>query len=116
MRWVVGDVLQFQPEPGAYDVWHDRAAFHFFTTPAEIGAYLAVAERAVPAAGYLTLGTFSTTGPTSCSGLPVRQYSKTTLARQLQRGFTKLRCVREDHWPPFQTVQNFLFCAFRRTA
>jgi cyclopropane fatty-acyl-phospholipid synthase-like methyltransferase len=116
VRWVVGDVLQFQHEPGAYDVWHDRAAFHFFTTPAEIAAYLAVAERAVPSDGYLTLGTFSTAGPNSCSGLPVQQYSEVTLTQQFQPGFTKIQCLREDHRTPFQTMQNFLFCAFRRVA
>jgi SAM-dependent methyltransferase len=116
VNWVVGDVLQFQPEPGAYDVWHDRATFHFFTTAADIAAYLAVAELAVPATGYLTVGTFSTEGPTSCSGLPVKQYDEPTLAEQLRRGFAKIRCLTENHLTPFNTLQNFLFCSFRRLA
>lgn len=116
VQWVVGDVLQFQPAVGAYDVWHDRATFHFFTTAAEITAYLAVAERAVPATGYLTVGTFSTNGPTSCSGLPVKQYDEPTLAEQLRRGFAKIRCLTEDHLTPFNTLQNFLFCSFHRLA
>jgi cyclopropane fatty-acyl-phospholipid synthase-like methyltransferase len=116
VQWVVGDVLAFRPAPGAYDVWHDRATFHFFTTADDIAAYLAVAEQAVPAAGYLTVGTFSTAGPTACSGLPVKQYDEPTLAQQLRRGFAKIRCLTEDHVTPFYTRQNFLFCSFRRVA
>ena len=116
VQWVVGDVLQFRPEPEAYDVWHDRATFHFFTAAADIAAYLTVAERAVSATGYLTVGTFSTAGPTSCSGLPVKQYDEPMLAQQLRRGFTKIRCLTEDHLTPFNTLQNFLFCSFRRLA
>ena len=65
VQWVVGDVLRFHPAPGIYDVWHDRATFHFFTTAAEIAAYLAVAEQAVPTTGYLMVGTLSTHGPAS---------------------------------------------------
>lgn len=97
-------------------MWHDRATFHFFTTADEIAAYLTVAEQAVPARGYLTVGTFSTTGPTSCSGLPVKQYDESTLAQQLRRSFAKIRCLTEDHRTPFHTLQNFLFCSFRRRA
>ncbi len=69
-QWIVGDVLRFRPAPNAYDVWHDRAAFHFFATAAEIEAYLCVAEGAISPNGFLAVGTFSTDGPRSCSGLP----------------------------------------------
>ncbi|MCC2546697.1 class I SAM-dependent methyltransferase [Hymenobacter sp. BT175] len=113
VQWIVADVLTFRPET-TYDVWHDRAAFHFMTTTAQIRAYLALARRSVRANGYLTIGTFSENGPTKCSGLEVRQYSELTLSSQLRRGFAKLRCLTEDHCTPFNTVQNFLFCSFQR--
>ena len=113
VQWLEADIRDFEP-PQAYALWHDRAAFHFLTTAPEVGRYLHRAWRAVGAGGYLTMGTFSLTGPTQCSGLPIRQYSEASLSTQLQAGFTKLRCVREDHETPFHTTQNFLFCAFQR--
>lgn len=113
VQWVVSNVLDFQPTQ-PYDVWHDRATFHFLTSAAEVTRYLALASRAVRPRGFLTMGTFSTDGPTQCSGLAVRQYSEQTLSAQLRRGFEKLRCRTEDHLTPFRTVQNFLFCSFRR--
>lgn len=113
VQWVAADVLTFRPL-ATYDVWHDRAAFHFMTTTAQVRSYLTLARSAVRPNGYLTIGTFSESGPTKCSGLEVRQYSESTLSNQLQRGFTKIRCLTEDHLTPFNTVQNFLFCSFQR--
>lgn len=113
VQWLETDVLDFQP-PQTYALWHDRATFHFLTTAPDIARYLALARAAVVPNGYLSMGTFSPAGPTSCSGLPIRQYSEQQLAGQLRQGFQKLRCRTEDHHTPFQTTQNFLFCAFRR--
>ncbi|MFD2785226.1 class I SAM-dependent methyltransferase [Hymenobacter rubripertinctus] len=113
VHWVEADVRDFEPAQ-PYALWHDRAAFHFLTTAPDVARYLTLARAAVAPGGYLTMGTFSPTGPTSCSGLPIRQYSEQELSTQLQTGFTKLRCRTEDHCTPFQTTQNFLFCSFRR--
>jgi SAM-dependent methyltransferase len=111
INWVVTDITQFEPET-TFDVWHDRATFHFLTTSDQVEKYLSVARKSVE--GFLTIGTFSESGPEKCSGLPVKQYSEETLTKELQNGFYKLRCITEDHTTPFQTKQNFLFCSFKK--
>ena len=111
VNWVVSDVTEFTP-PGQYDIWHDRATFHFLTTPEQIATYLKIARQSVK--GFMITGAFSTSGPTRCSGLEIKQYSEQTLTIQLENGFDKLKCINEDHVTPFNTVQHFLFCSFQR--
>lgn len=111
VTWIVSDITEFKPET-SYDVWHDRATFHFLTTEAQIAKYMETARSSVN--GFLTIGTFSENGPKKCSGLDIKQYSETALTAELKNGFKKLRCITEDHTTPFETKQNFLFCSFRR--
>jgi 2-polyprenyl-3-methyl-5-hydroxy-6-metoxy-1,4-benzoquinol methylase len=111
VTWIVSDITNFKPDI-SYDVWHDRAMFHFLTTKEQIVAYLNTARKAVT--GYLIIGTFSNNGPKKCSGLNAQQYSEETLTDELQNGFNKINCVTEDHITPFKTIQNFLFCSFKR--
>lgn len=111
VNWVVSDITEFKPNT-TFDVWHDRATFHFLTTAEQIATYTNIARHAVT--GYLTIGTFSNNGPQKCSGLDIKQYNEETLETELQNGFCKLRCVVEDHTTPFNTTQNFLFCSFKR--
>ncbi len=113
VEWIVSDITEFEPvQP--YDFWHDRAAFHFLTTTEHISKYLITARAGTVPSGFVTIGTFSETGPATCSGLPIRRYSEQALTDELARGFRKLRCITEDHITPFQTSQNFLFCSFQR--
>ncbi len=111
INWVVCDITEFQPDR-TFDVWHDRATFHFLTTSDQVAKYMATARNFV--SGFLTIGTFSDTGPEKCSGLPVEQYSEEKLTAELRNGFDKIKCVTEDHKTPFGTTQNFLFCSFKR--
>jgi ubiquinone/menaquinone biosynthesis C-methylase UbiE len=111
INWVISDVTKFNPD-STFDVWHDRATFHFLTTKNQVAKYLDAARRSVK--GYLTIATFSENGPDKCSGLETKQYSEQTLTAELQNGFEKLRCITEDHKTPFDTKQNFLFCSFKR--
>ncbi len=111
VKWIVSDVNTFKPVE-QYQVWHDRATFHFLTTSNQINTYLKAAKQSVD--GYLTIGTFSKNGPTKCSGLDIKQYSESELQVQLQDGFSKIRCITEDHVTPFHTTQNFLFCSFKK--
>jgi SAM-dependent methyltransferase len=111
VNWVVSDITEFDPNT-TFDVWHDRAAFHFLTTTEQIEKYMAIARNSIT--GYLTIGTFSENGPKKCSGLDIKQYSEETLTSELKDGFEKIRCITEDHTTPFDTTQNFLFCSFRR--
>jgi SAM-dependent methyltransferase len=111
VNWVVSDITEFRPST-TFDIWHDRATFHFLTTAEQVATYMDTARKAVT--GYLTIGTFSDNGPKKCSGLDIKQYNEETLTTELQNGFDKLRCVTEDHTTPFDTTQNFLFCSFKR--
>lgn len=111
VKWIVSDITEFSPSE-QYDVWHDRATFHFLVSAEQIEKYLDSARKAVN--GYLTIGTFSKNGPEKCSGLEIRQYSEEQLDFQLSDDFQKMRCITEDHTTPFNTRQNFLFCSFKR--
>ncbi|MDM8177781.1 class I SAM-dependent methyltransferase [Olivibacter sp. 47] len=111
VNWIVSDITEFEPET-AFDIWHDRATFHFLTTKEQVAKYLDIARQRV--SGYMTIGTFSTNGPTKCSGLDIQQYDEQTLTAELENGFDKLKCITEDHTTPFNTKQNFLFCSFKR--
>ncbi|MBL7762155.1 MAG: class I SAM-dependent methyltransferase, partial [Chitinophagaceae bacterium] len=111
VNWIVSDITTFQPGT-TYDVWHDRATFHFLTTKEQVSKYIDIARKSVT--GFLIIGTFSDQGPKKCSGLDIKQYTEETMTAELQNGFEKIRCVTEDHITPFDTKQNFLFCSFRR--
>ncbi len=115
VNWIVSDVREFKPLQ-KFDVWHDRATFHFLTTKEEIEKYIELVSNTINPHGYMAVGTFSEKGPTTCSGLDIRQYSETELEKMLAHYFRKTRCIMEDHITPFKTVQNFLFCGFKRVA
>ncbi len=113
VHWIVSDVTEFEP-PVQFDLWHDRAAFHFLTTEDKIYKYVSIAEDAIKPDGYLILGTFSENGPTKCSGLEIKQYSETSMSARFEVAFDRIKCTTEDHTTPFNTVQNFLFCSFKK--
>lgn len=110
VTWIVADITTFNTTT-AYDLWHDRAAFHFMTTPEQIEKYLTIAKKAVK--GHMTIGTFSYDGPTKCSGLTIKQYDEAALVSQLSNSFSKIKCITEEHITPFNTKQHFLFCTFK---
>lgn len=111
INWIVSDIADFQPDT-TYDIWHDRATFHFLTTPEQITKYLNIIQMSVT--GFLTIGIFSENGPKKCSGLEIKQYNEEMLATEFNNSFEKIRCITEDHITPFDTKQNFLFCGFKR--
>ena len=113
INWIVSDINNLNTNK-KFDCWHDRAAFHFLTTEAEVEKYLSVAQNHIAENGRMVIGTFSTDGPEKCSGLPVRQYSEQSLTILLKSWFEKIKCITVDHITPFNTVQNFLFCSFRK--
>jgi SAM-dependent methyltransferase len=113
VKWLVHDVLDFIAVE-KYDVWHDRAAFHFFTDINDQERYLARAHQYLKPCGYLVLGTFGADGPDNCSGLPVQQYSENTLANLFSRYFEKIKCLTKMHITPFNTIQSFVFCSFQK--
>jgi len=113
VRWLTCDILDFKSNL-TFDLWHDRATFHFFTKADEIKRYIDTARQLTK--GYLTMATFSDKGPEKCSGLDIKRYSEGLLQKELSDGFEKIRCITEDHITPFNTAQNFLFCSFKRTS
>ena len=113
IHWIVSDVTTFTPTV-QFDFWHDRAAFHFLTSEDKIYQYVSIAENAIKKDGYLILGTFSENGPEKCSGLAIKQYSETSMSARFEVAFDRIKCISEDHTTPFNTVQNFLFCSFKK--
>lgn len=113
VHWIVSDVTAFVPLV-SFDLWHDRAAFHFLTTEDSISKYISIAEDAIKKSGYLILATFSENGPTKCSGLEITQYSEASMSSRFEVAFDRVKCITEDHTTPFSTTQNFLFCSFKK--
>lgn len=115
VKWIVADASRLEL-PESMDFWHDRAVFHFLTDPEDIRNYIRVLNTYVKEGGILNLGTFSEDGPEKCSGISIKQYSEKTLTEVVGEEFEPIRCFRVDHPTPFDTVQNFVFCSFRRRA
>ena len=113
VRWLVGDILEVKLTPFAYDVWHDRAVFHFLTKPEQRTAYVAQVTRAVKPGGHVIVGTFGLEGPTKCSGLDVMRYSVESLHSEFGTRFRLVESFKEQHHTPFGTTQQFLYCYCR---
>ena len=113
VNWIVSNITALQPNT-LFDVWHDRATFHFLTSESDIDKYLFIAKHAIKKNGNLIIGTFSENGPEKCSGLQIKQYSESSMSSTFKNDFDKIKCVTENHVTPFNTIQNFLFCSFKR--
>jgi SAM-dependent methyltransferase len=115
VQWIAADVTAVR-DLGTFDVWHDRAVFHFLTDPADRAAYVKLLSRTVPAGGHAVIATFSPEGPEKCSGLQVCRYSGETLARELGKAWDLLESVAETHVTPWGKPQAFQYSVFRRLA
>ena len=113
VRWMAADVTK-APALGAFDVWHDRAVFHFLTDPADRRRYVELARRTIPPGGVLIVAAFAADGPRRCSGLDVRRYDARSLTAELADGFALAREARETHATPWGASQPFVYGAFRR--
>lgn len=113
VKWIVSDITEFAPTE-KYDVWHDRAAFHFLTSDGDVASYIETAGQSIKPNGSMLIGTFSENGPKKCSGIEIRQYSEDSLSDTFGSKFQKVNCFTVNHKTPFDTVQNFVFCSFRK--
>jgi len=113
VRWIEADITLFQPA-GNFELWHDRAVFHFLVDAADREKYLAVLKKALKAGGTLILAAFAPDGPVSCSGLPVCRYDAKGMAAELGPEFKLLREEPEAHRTPSDTEQKFRYFLFRR--
>ncbi len=113
VEWIIADAAQFQATK-RYDFWHDRAAFHFMTEEHDISSYIKTAHQSLSPNGILVVGTFSEKGPKKCSGIAIRQYSENTLIDRFKGYFEIIKCITVDHTTPSDSIQNFVFCSFRK--
>jgi trans-aconitate methyltransferase len=115
VTWITADVTIWEPSR-TYDLWHDRAAFHFLTEPNDQAAYVARLRRALRVGGHAIIATFAPDGPERCSGLMVSRYDANTLAAKLGQGFELIDTRRHEHTTPWGAVQKFQFSTFRRAS
>jgi SAM-dependent methyltransferase len=113
VHWFVADATIWEPVK-RYDIWHDRAAFHFLTDEKDRAAYIARLTRGLKAGGHAIIATFALDGPEKCSGLPVARYDATSLAQTLGPAFRLDHTQRHEHATPWGSHQVFQFSVFRR--
>lgn len=113
VQWLEGNVLTAELKPSSYDVWHDRAVFHFLTTAQDRERYVAQVMRAVKPGGHVLVATFAEDGPERCSGLPVARYSADALHAEFGSEFRLIRTERQQHLTPWGATQNFTYCLCR---
>ena len=111
VRWISKDVLSFKTDE-KFDIWHDRAVFHFLNEENLIRKYIDIVEKNISESGHLIIGTFSENGPLKCSGLEVRRYSEKVIEKIFNRSFKLIDSFYYDHVTPFNSTQNFLFSHF----
>lgn len=115
VQWIVSDATDFSATK-PYDLWHDRAVFHFLTDPSDRAKYLAGLKTGLRAGGTLILAAFATDGPEKCSGLPVCRYGKAEVAAALGPEFELMETDAETHRTPWDTEQRFNYFRFRKTS
>lgn len=112
VQWIEADVREFEP-PQRYDLWHDRAVFHFLTDPTDRAAYMAALRRSLNPHGHVVMATFAPDGPARCSGLDVAHYDAATLHSQFDDDFEMLDSCRETHATPAGAEQQFTWVHLR---
>lgn len=113
VEWIVADVTRTR-DIGQFDLWHDRAVFHFLTDAQHRRRYLELAEGTVAEGGHLVIATFAPDGPERCSGMPVCRYDAEALSQAVGRGFELQLSQEEEHRTPGGAAQRFVYCLFRR--
>jgi trans-aconitate methyltransferase len=113
VQWIVDDVTEWEPSQ-RFDIWHDRAAFHFLVDASDRAAYVARLKQALKPGGYAIIATFAPDGPEKCSGLPVYRTDAEGLAQELGKAFTLVDSRRHDHVTPGNSSQRFQFSVFQR--
>lgn len=115
VRWIVADVTEAEL-PRRYDLWHDRAVFHFLVEEVDRERYRALLRASTGPGAHVIVATFALDGPERCSGLPVVRYSPEALLEALGPGFSLIESDAEEHHTPSGAVQRFVYCRFVRSA
>jgi ubiquinone/menaquinone biosynthesis C-methylase UbiE len=114
VNWIEADIIEVELPENRYDVWHDRAVFHFLTSPEDREVYVRKVFRSVKPGGHVIVATFAEDGPEKCSGLPVMRYRSDELHGEFGEAFTLLQHRKEAHHTPSGSVQQFVYCYCRR--
>lgn len=114
IKWLAANILEAELPAAGYEVWHDRAVFHFLTQPEQRQRYVAQVLRALKPGGHAVVGTFGPEGPTQCSGLEVARYSPDELHGTFGRPFELIESNTELHQTPWGATQQFVYCFCRR--
>ena len=115
VTWLELDITQAELHPNFYDVWHDRAVFHFLTQADERHRYVQAVRRSVKAGGHIIVASFGLGGPEKCSGLSVVRYSAESMHREFGDDFNLIDTTTEVHHTPIETDQQFIYCYCRKT-
>ena len=113
VKWIESDLRKFESTE-RYNIWHDRAVFHFLTSEEDIDKYVELVKKFLKPEGYLIIATFSLDGPEKCSGLDVKRYSKDSIKRVFNKGFKYIKNLEEMHNTPFKTSQSFIYNIFKK--
>lgn len=115
VSWIVADITQWTPTR-TWNIWHDRAVFHFLTDPEQQKKYIAALEAAIPSGGTVIMATFALNGPEKCSGLPVQRYSPASLAQRLGPNFSLIDESSESHVTPWGSEQKFSYAVLSKVS
>lgn len=110
VTWIAGDICTVNLPEQAYDIWHDRAVFHFLINPVDRAAYVQQVMKSVKPGGHVIVATFAPDGPEQCSGLPVARYAPGELHQEFGPSFELLKHMEEEHKTPWGSVQHFVYC------
>jgi 2-polyprenyl-3-methyl-5-hydroxy-6-metoxy-1,4-benzoquinol methylase len=113
VHWIVGDITEIELEQRVYDLWHDRAVFHFLTAPDQRAVYVRQVARSIRPGGHIIVSAFGPEGPSKCSGLEVMRYDAESLHREFGVRFRLVESSTELHRTPFETTQQFVYCYCR---
>ncbi|TCI07358.1 class I SAM-dependent methyltransferase [Dyella soli] len=114
VTWLEADITKVQLADSTYDLWHDRAVFHFLISPEDRNAYVRTVERSVKPGGAVIIATFAEDGPEKCSGLPVMRYSTERLHDEFGVSFALVEHATEEHQTPSGAMQSFVYCLLRK--
>jgi len=114
VHWMEGDVTRAEFPIHRFDIWHDRAVFHFLTDPVDRHAYVEQVMRSVRPGGHVIVATFAEDGPEKCSGLPVMRYQPESLHAEFGDAFLLIEHEKEVHHTPSGAVQQFVYCYCRK--
>lgn len=115
VEWLVADITEVDLPAAHFDVWHDRAVFHFLTDPDDRRRYVELVNRSVKPGGHIIIASFGPNGPLKCSGLDVVRYSSESMHDEFGDEFQLVSSVDETHDTPFGTTQEFIYCYCRKS-